>query len=413
VPSDLLDQARKLLESNTRTAAANGRQFRFSVPSANRYRFQWFWDSCFHAIVWARLDVERAMDELRAIFSAQDEDGLLPHVIFWDSQEITGISWQYLESRGLATREPRATAMMQPPVIAQAVEAVVDAGGGTFLAEALPALERYYRYLATARDPDGHGLISVITQFETGLDYSPAFDLKLGAGSARGLELGARVPQLLNKIADYRLEVIFLLNPRQCEDVLVNSVYADGLLSLARLADRAGSDTLSDWARRQAVIVRNALLEGCYDERRGLFFNLRGRRRRRSADVKTIGSLMPLLLPDLPEEVEARLLEHLTDPREFLAKHPVPSVALDEATFSPVSYIDGQRRIWRGPCSMSTNWLIARGLRQRGRTDLADALAERSRELVEREGFNEFYNPLTGLPVGEPGLGWATLAAVM
>ena len=78
-----------------------------------------------------------------------------------------------------------------------------------------------------------------------------------------------------------------------------------------------------------------------------------------------------------------------------------------------LTLVEGQRRIWRGPCSMSTNWLLARGLRRNGFVNLADELANRSREMVDREGFNEFYNPLTGAPVGEPGLGWATLAAVI
>jgi hypothetical protein len=44
---------------------------------------------------------------------------------------------------------------------------------------------------------------------------------------------------------------------------------------------------------------------------------------------------------------------------------------------------------------------------------VADTLAERTRELAEQGGFNEFYNPLTGVAVGAPDFGWATLAAVI
>jgi hypothetical protein len=124
-------------------------------------------------------------------------------------------------------------------------------------------------------------------------------------------------------------------------------------------------------------------------------------------------SLLPLLLADLPPDPAARLLEHLTDEREFWPRFPVPSVALDEPAFRRDSRVDGRRRIWRGPCSMSTNWLLSLGLRRHGRDDLADDLAERSRALVERGGFNEFFDPLDGTPVGEPEFGWATLAAVL
>ena len=51
------------------------------------------------------------------------------------------------------------------------------------------------------------------------------------------------------------------------------------------------------------------------------------------------------------------------------------------------------------------------GLREHGFDAIADDLAARSRELVARHGFNEFYDPLSGDPVGEPDFGWATLAA--
>ena len=115
----------------------------------------------------------------------------------------------------------------------------------------------------------------------------------------------------------------------------------------------------------------------------------------------------------MPHAIAARLLEHLTDPAEFWPAFPVPSVALDEPTFTPTSVYRGRRLIWRGPCSLSTNWMIVTGLRRHGQSDLAEDLAERSRTLVERGGFNEFYNPLDGTPVGERRFGWATLAAIL
>jgi mannosylglycerate hydrolase MGH1-like protein len=418
--NDVLEQAHRLLAENTRTATFEGRTLTFSVPSGGRYPFQWFWDSCFHAVVWARIDPERAGDELRALFALQAGDGFIPHVIFWDQRLVSRHSWHHLESRGRADwflpgRTPRTTAMIQPPVIAQAVEAVVEAGASGFLEEVLPALERYYRFLARARDPDRDGLISIIAQFESGLDFSPAYDPPAGSAvpSPWTLALRGRLPEILNKALGYDLDRIFRLNRSQREDVLVNSVYADGLGALARLAARTSAVELREWAETQAALVRERLLERCYDEQRGLFFNLEGRDERPGSRVKTVISLLPLLLADLPPEVVARLLEHLTDPREFWAPFPVPSVALDEPTFSPDSLVNGRRRIWRGPNSMSTNWLLSLGLRRHGQSDLADELAQRSRDLVERGGFNEFFNPLDGTPVGEPRFGWATLAAVL
>jgi hypothetical protein len=418
--STLRASAYELLKANTRHGQLNGRDYLFTIPSAGVYPFQWFWDSCFHAIVWASLDRERAQEELRGLLAVQTKGGLLPHVIFWDERHVSRLAWHYLESRGRADivrrhRPPHVSAQIQPPIIAQAVEAVAGAEADAFLDEALPGLARYYRFLAKARDPDRDGLISIIAQFESGLDFSPAYDPRSSWARShpRLIDLTARLPQVLNKVLDYDLNLVFRLNRRQFEDVLVNSIYIDGLQTLGRLARKAGKRDLESWALDQAARSLEALLDRCYDERRGLFFNLAGPDEHRADHVKTIISLTPLLLSDLPATVADRLVEHLSDPREFWTPFPVPSVARDEPSFRADSRLDGRRRIWRGPCSMNTNWLLVSGLRRHGHADLAEVLAEKSRALVEQGGFNEFFNPITGSPVGAERFGWATLAAVL
>jgi hypothetical protein len=133
------EAAHELLAANEQTWELHGQRFRFSVPSLRAYQFQWFWDSCFHAVVWARWDSERAADELRALFAWQDDSGLIPHVVFWDETRVTPFAWHYLESRGGGVpflHKPKATAGIQPPVIAQAVERIAD---DSFVAEALPS----------------------------------------------------------------------------------------------------------------------------------------------------------------------------------------------------------------------------------------------------------------------------------
>ena len=97
----LLARAGELLAENTRHGARAGRRYTFSIPSPERYRFQGVWDSCFHAIVWARLDVERACDELRGLIAMQEPDGRIPHVVFWDDTLVSRAGWHYLESPGL------------------------------------------------------------------------------------------------------------------------------------------------------------------------------------------------------------------------------------------------------------------------------------------------------------------------
>jgi glycogen debranching enzyme len=303
---------------------------------------------------------------------------------------------------------------MQPPVLAQAVERVVDASGdAAFRDETLPGLERYYRWLARERDPDGDALISIIAQFESGLDYSPAYDPPVGADGRGPVEIlfRTRWPELENKLRRFDLPRIFR-HGRHQEDVLVNAVYAQGLASLGRLSASAGKGELARWAAARSAAVTEALLERAYDEEAGLFWNLAGPDERPSR-VRTIISLMPLILERLPREVIGRLVGHLTDPRTFATPYQVPSVARSEPSFVPGIRFRGHRLIWRGPLSMNTNWFLVHGLRLHGEHDLAALIAARSHELVERGGFNEFYNPLTGKPVGAHEFGWASLVTDM
>jgi hypothetical protein len=411
------EAARALLQANTETIEFDGRVWRYSVPSKRSYPHQWLWDSGFHSIVWSLSDPVRGCEELRSLFRWQWPNGLIPHVIFWHPERVRLHSWHYLESADvwsfLPHRRPRTTALTQPPVLATAVERLVLAGAEDFLSEALPVLERYYRYLARERDPDQDGLISTIAQFETGLDFSPAYDQALAAGprAARKILVKSRCVEIKNKLTGYNLARIFARDDH-AEDVLVNAIWIDNLEVLARLARRAGQEELAVWAESKSTQALQSLLERAWDPQRGLFFNLVGSGETR-AEAKTIQCLMPLILDDLPADVVERLLAHLTDPHEFWSPYPVPSVALDEPSYTDDSHIRGLRLIWRGPCSMNTNWFLHQGLLRHGETRYAAQLAEHSHELVERGGFNEFYDARSGRPVGARRFGWATLAADM
>jgi len=69
-------------------AAWCDRDFDFVCPSKTTYPFQWFWDSCFHAIVLSHLDPVRAESELTSLLANQQPDGLVPHVTFWQREEF-------------------------------------------------------------------------------------------------------------------------------------------------------------------------------------------------------------------------------------------------------------------------------------------------------------------------------------
>jgi glycogen debranching enzyme len=122
-------------------------------------------------------------------------------------------------------------------------------------------------------------------------------------------------------------------------------------------------------------------------------------------------SLLPIALADLPRPLADALIRQIEDPRKYATPYPVPSVALDEATYRKAR--PEERLLWRGPTWINTNWYVARGLRRHGREDLARRIEDRSADLVERNGFREYYDPFTGEGFGAEHFSWTALVLDM
>jgi glycogen debranching enzyme len=199
---------------------------------------------------------------------------------------------------------------------------------------------------------------------------------------------------------------MLLLDLFHVEDVLVNSIYIQGLGNLASLAREAGDPAAAERLGARRELALRALLARCWDPSRGVFWDLAGRGQR-PLQVLTITSLLPLIIPDLPSGVADRLVrEHLLNETEFWLDYPLPSVAHGEPTFDP-AFATGL--IWRGPSWVNTNWFLVGGLRHHRFTAEADALAERTLSMVAGAGFREFFNPFTGEGYGAHSFGWSTL----
>lgn len=393
--------ARQTLEHNWREGRRrDGLAYGFTCPSPTRYHHQWYWDSCFHAIVWRHFEPARARTELRTLLRAGRPDGFIPHTVFWHRWA----GWR--RAPFYATHSVRgslATAHTQTPLLALAWEAVAERSPDEpgFAREALPALRAHYDWLERERDPDGDGLISIIHPDESGLDDSPKYDGAFGwmqhylPGYFWLVERSRRL--------GYDSRAIMLRYDQHVEDVLVNVLYALSLRSLARLS---GDDAY----RLRAQRTERALLERCWDERRGLFWDLAGRDHI-PLRVSTWSSLAPLALPSLPTEIAQRLIEeHLLHRGRYLAPYGIPSVAIEEPSFRAGWR---WRMCWRGPAWINTAWLLLPGLRRHGYAEEAARLLDGCLELVGRSGFREYYNPFTGRGLGARRFGWSTLIVDM
>ncbi len=79
--------------------------------------------------------------------------------------------------------------------------------------------------------------------------------------------------------------------------------------------------------------------------------------------------------------------------------YPVPS-------YDPSMPKFDQRRYWRGPTWGFMNMLIGFGLADMGHLPEAEALRQKTAQLIATNGFAEYYDPLSGGPAGGNSFTW-------
>jgi hypothetical protein len=164
----------------------------------NLYPHQRSWDTGFVAIGLAHLDSGREAQELLVFSSTSGRParrrisfstpGRRPKATF--EVRSTGSAPASYPTRG---RTPAPSASPRP--CHRGAQGLVDrrgAGGKTalgLLREIYPEPLRWHRYLATARDPEGSGLVTIYHPWESGTDNSPRWDAPL-----RAVEVGEMPP---------------------------------------------------------------------------------------------------------------------------------------------------------------------------------------------------------------------------
>jgi Mannosylglycerate hydrolase MGH1-like glycoside hydrolase domain len=361
--------------------AADRVAFGYTRPSPGHYPWQWFWDSCFAAIVWRRFDEARARSELETLLAAQREDGFIGHTIFWEGPPTGFRRFTY----NVLSRSDTMTSSIQPPALAWAWRIAV---GNPAEVE---GIVRHHEWLAANRDLDGDGLIWIVQPDESGLDDSPQFDpIWRGRSHARPgfvllLRRNRRLRYDLRRIADAGGPV--------CCEVMTNVLYGLSRLALGRPS------------------LTPVIVERMYDAESGLFWPLARPALERRPPL-TWAALSPVALPDLPEQIGRRLVEeHLLDRDRFWLPLGLPSVSATDPSFSlRDTDLLGVRRYWRGPVWINAAWMVWLGLVRLGYDEQAAELARRLARLLGASGLREYYHPYTAAGMGTPSFAWSTLA---
>ena len=432
--SELTEEVRALMAAN-RVEAPGGH--RYTRPAAGTYPHQWLWDSCFHARIHHRLgDLAMAKDELRALFRAQEQDGLdrgrLPHMTL----HAEGAGEQYARDVAL-WGSPSASTITQPPLVAETALAV---GDPAFWRELWDPMCAYYDWWLRRRDPRGDKLLVCHHVWETGADATPRAD-----GAFQRLLASGRTPRALDKgtvnlTAKKRPELLaarFLMledlqeidqgeregalstgeaDRRRLElyghvAVEMQAFLISNLVALANIGQELGEGQAASRYLAEANAIGRAVDEKLWDEERGWYIDLWGDPPR-PITVMTYAPLVALHSGRMPFDKARRLIAHLSDPASFATRWPVPTLARGEPSFDPDEY-------WRGSTWMNINWLIVNAVYtislhagEERLLELSRALAARSVELVLSAGFREYYGSDGDSPAGfgPEGFSWSGLA---
>lgn len=409
---NLINKAREVFTSNTLQGFSHWKNtdYKFIAPSNKEYVFQWLWDTAFHAIVLSHFDNDWAKEEILNLLKGQGEDGFIPHIIFWGENKKLP-HWAYIES--MISVRPRTSSITQPPVLGMTIEKIYEKDHDKeFLKKTVDKIALHHKWLLDNRDNDQDGLISIISPNESGMDELPVFQVAANYTGEKTamLHYTYRKGDFKNYRHKFNSKKILELDYFNVEELLFNTIFIESTRSISRLYLELDKQEESDYFKNVADNCENSLLTKCWDENDEIFYSLYSNNEK-MAKVKTVASLVPLLLDGLNgDKIDKLVNNHLLNENEFWTPYPFPSVAKNEPYYYPNETPSYKiKLLWRGPTWISTNWLIIKGLRKHGYNAIADGVVLRMLQMIEREGFREYYNPETGAGYRRENFGWSTL----
>ena len=301
----------------------------------------------------ARLDTVRALPEhtrnqLRNELAGQQDDGLVPGIITFNAE---GKPW-WKNFKGF------------PPIwVVSAEEYFALTRDQPFLGECLDALQRQIGWFEAKRAlPDG------------GFYYLDILEDTWESGMDEGIRYHPR-PRGKAACVD------------ACSHLFMLYDHA------ARWSERLGRDAAS-W-KKKAAALRSYIQEKLWDAETGFFYDrwvIEEPSRRHLA----FEGMWPVVVgAATPAQAKRVIEEHLLNPKEFFAPHPIATVALSDPKF--------ELRMWRGPAWNCMSYWAARAcLRYEhttGARKILEAALDATAVQFERTGtIWEFYHPLGGDP---------------
>lgn len=386
---DLVDQ---LMRKNQRNVDGNF----YTIPAETTYPHQWFWDSCFHSIIYTKLgQVDNAKNEIFSLLKKQHKNGLIPHIIYWDKNrgDFPEIDWG---------REDTST-ITQPPMIAYVVwEIYMQDRDKKFLRAVYRSLERYYGYILEDRDPEKSGLVSIVNPDESGEDNSPRFDRLMQLNPQQTLDENFQKRLFFVKsFKESHFNMKKALAEFDVKDVPFNTILLENVRILAKIAKEIGEKDDAVFYEGRAEFLALSMRKYMFED--GLFLSVSGKTQEKIL-TKTWALFIPLFAKlYTKQEAEIVIRTFLLREKEFNnRKYFLPTVSFEDDSYNPTS-------LWRGPIWMNVNWFIYKGLLKYRKINEAKRIRNSTFSLISQSGFREYYHPETGKGLGAKNFTWGGL----
>jgi len=393
-----------------------GIDYCYTKPAREKYPFQYFWDTCFHIHILLRIgEYHHAKHHFSSLMAAQDDDGddgFIGNIIYWKRVMPARFAdfFQMKAGNIFSFTSPHMSSILQPPMLSETLQFIYETTGDKeFLIQQIQKLKKYYQWLQH-RDFDGDGLLSIITSFESGMDWKPTYDPVVGFSGKANKDLFRKMMMvdLKNFLRNYNNQKIARSGNFNVKDVGFNAIYINNLYILAELCDELDDEDAAIF-RKRADKVLDSLVKVCFDDDDEAFYDV-DTAAKTKLKILTPTIFYPVVMTPLPEEIRQRVMQrYFYQNDDFKTPFPIPSVSKHDISFSAEETLF----LWRGPVWIANNWFIHKYLVKNGELDHASQLIECILKLIEKFGFREYYNPFTGEGYGAQNFTWAGLVLDM
>lgn len=409
----------------------------FSKPAPDVYPYQWNWDTGFSAIGYSHFDIERAISEMKALFSGQWKNGMLPHIVF-HTESINYFPdqsfWQTAERSNDAPQNVDTSGMTQPPIhaittwyIYQRLKRSDPDRAHEWLEDMYPRLHKLHNYFYRERDQRNTGLITIYHPWESGLDNSPRWDKPLAYLTPKkqprynrldtdfvdarfrptdgSYDIYVYLAELMRAV-NYTDQKLRESHPFQVEDILLSSILHLASTHLIKIAEVLDEDTteIAQWQNR----FTDSVMKEAFSEKNQLFYD-RDLLTDKLISIDTIATISPIISGSIDNELIEKLFNSL-DTAGFCGSSScrtslLPSSSMNEESFDPNLY-------WRGPVWININWLIWISLKNANHLEHAEAIREGLLSCLKDNGIWEYYNPDSLTGIGAHQFTWSAALAI-